>query len=137
MIGLPIWGNWKQTAAYQNYDRANAIRNQVSVLGSLAMEAIQRPSEPVAQQWANEAENVRNSLRVSIAEGDANAIQLDKLVIELSHAFTEIVFCGQAAKPQLRRIQIGRLIAKLHQMSDLANRLVESSRADRVQASKM
>ena len=137
VIGLLVWGDWKQNTAYQAYDRANAVRNHVSAFGSLAMEAMQRPSERVAKQWANEIEKVRSSLAVPIAEGDEDAIQLDRLMTDLSHAFTEIVFRGQAVNPQLRRIQIGRLIAKLHQMSDLANRIVESSQTDREQASKM
>ncbi|MEO0823160.1 MAG: ATP-binding protein, partial [Pseudomonadota bacterium] len=137
VIGLLIWGDWKQAAAYRTYDRANAIKSHVSAFASLAMEALQRPSKRIGQQWERETEVVRGSLAGAIAEGDRDALRLDAITKELSKTFSEIVFETEAASPRLRRVQIGRLIARLQQMSELADRLVERSRVKRIQAGQV
>lgn len=137
VICLLVWGDRKQATAYQAYDRANAIRGHVSAFGALAMEAMQRPSERIEQQWNSEAERVRNSLSGQGEEQDADVLQLELLTTELSSTFSEIVFRAETASPQLRRIQTGRLIAKLQQMNEIADRLVADSRSNRLQASRV
>ena len=137
VISLVLWGDWKQSTAYQTYDRANAVKSDVSAFSSLAMEAMQRPSPRVKRQWSGETQRVRDSLKAAIAEGDADAIELDRLTTELSKAFAEIVFDQGEVSPQLRRIQVGRLIARLQQMSELADRLVDDARAGRTQAARV
>ncbi|WP_424980155.1 putative bifunctional diguanylate cyclase/phosphodiesterase [Leisingera sp. S232] len=137
VIGLLLWSDLKQASAYKAYDRANVIKSHVTAFGALAMEAMQRPSDRIQQQWLHETHRVRDMLadREAVSGGDAQ--QLELITTELSKAFSKITFDGGSTSPQLRRIQIGRLVAKLQQMTELADRLVENSAASRSQAARV
>ncbi len=134
VIGMLIWAGWVQGVANRAFDEATDVKSNVSAFSSLAMEALQRPSKRVHQQWSAESQSVRDRLVGMMAEGRPDAIELDRITSELSHAFDEVVFKSTDANPRLRRMQIGRLIAKLQQMSELADRLVTQARIARDQS---
>lgn len=135
VTALLFWGSWNQSAAYQAYDRAIAINGDVTDFSSLALEILQRPSARVQRQWATEVQTVQDSFAGLNDEGDIDAVELESITVDLSEAFDAIVASGASANPQLRRVQIGRLVAKLQQMSEVSHRLVKRSWDKRNRAS--
>lgn len=134
LVGLMLWAHSGHKNAGRDYLRADALRRHIHDFSMLAMEGLQRPSDRVRAQWRFEVALTQESLAGLGAVDPLGAARLSQLLVELSQAFDAVILSNDDANPGLQRIRVGRIIARLQEVSAIANQLVHRTSARRQDA---
>ncbi|MEM8597662.1 MAG: ATP-binding protein [Pseudomonadota bacterium] len=134
LVALMLWAHSVQREAGREYLQADEVRRHVHHFSILILEGLQRPSPRVQTQWQYEIGLVQKSLASLEALQPGLTARLSERLYELSRAFNDVTRSKQEPTEALQRIKVGRIIARLQEVSSITTQFVQKTSARRREA---